>query len=92
MIFNFLFFSFQLLIFNCQLSIFNLLHMHIPLWEWDLDIILVESIVDALENLAVITIACVNAYPDDNLEDEGRVAQFLEDDADTSLLVDAVEF
>ena len=69
-----------------------LLHMHIPLWEWNLDVVLVEGVVDALENLAIITIACVNAYPDDNLEDEGRVAQFLEDDADTSLLVDAVEF
>ena len=51
-----------------------LLHMHIRLWEWNLDIILVEGVVDALENLAVITVAGVNAYPDDNLEDEGRVA------------------
>ena len=48
-----------------------LFHMHIRLWEWNLDIILVESVVDALEDLAVVAIAGVNAYPDDDLEDEG---------------------
>ena len=65
--------------------------MHIPLWEWNLDIILVESIVDAFKNLAVITVAGIYAYPYDDLEDEGRVAQFLEHDAYTLTLVDAVE-
>ena len=65
--------------------------MHIPLWEWNLDIILVESIVDAFKNLAVITVAGIYAYPYDDLENEGRVAKFLEHDADTLTLVDAVE-
>ena len=45
--------------------------MHIPLWEWDLNIVLVESIVDALKNLAVIAIAGIYAYPYDDLENEG---------------------
>ena len=68
-----------------------LFHMHICLWEWNLDVVLVECVVDALKNLAVIAIACVNTYPDNDLEDEGGVSQFLENDADTPLLVDTIE-
>ena len=66
-----------------------LLHMYIPLWEWNLDVVLVESVIDALKNLTIITIAGIYAYPYDDLENEGRVTKFLEDDADTLTLVDA---
>lgn len=70
-----------------------LLHMYIRLWEWDLDIILVESVVDALEDNTVISIGRIYAYPDDNLENEGRVTKFLENDAHTLslLMVHAVK-
>lgn len=65
--------------------------MNIRLWEWNLYIIIIESIIDTFEDSAIIGKLCINTYPYDYFEDKGRVAELLQYDVDTLFLVDAIE-
>ena len=74
------------------LSLFRT-HMDIRLWEWNLNVIFIECLVDALQYLAIVHILRPYIDPYKYLEDDSRVAKFLEDNACllSSFIMDALE-
>ncbi len=65
--------------------------MNIRLWEWNLNIVVIESVIDAFENSAIIGKLRIYTNPDDDFEDKGGIAKFLQDDVHALFLVDAIE-
>ena len=52
--------------------------MNVNLWEWYLDVIGVEGIINSLEHFAVIQILRKYIHPHDDFQYEGRISEFLQ--------------
>ena len=64
---------------------------YLALREWNLDVVLVECIVDAFHNLAVVHILCEYIHPDQNLECDATVVEAFQHYLDAFLMIDTVE-
>lgn len=69
----------------------NVLDGNLTLWEWNLDAMLIERIVDALHDDAIVGILREHIDPYQYLEGDAVVIKALQDHLHTLLVVDAVE-
>ena len=64
---------------------------YLALWEWNLYVVLVECIVDALHDLTIVHILGENIHPYQYLEGDATIVEAFQHYLDTLLVIDAVE-
>ena len=65
--------------------------MDITLREWNLNVIVIESCVNAFHNLSVIAILSENIHPDENLQSYAIIIKALQYHLHTTSVVNATE-
>lgn len=65
---------------------------YFALREWNHNVVGIERVVNAFQNLTIIVVLCENRYPDEDLKVDGTVVEALQYHVGRTFLVDTIQF